>query len=142
MKADQGFSLMELMITVAIIGILVAVALPSYEAYVARGRIQEATTFLADARIKMEQYFQDNRTYATASIGTSGTTLNTTGTKYFTYAFGAAPTGTTYSITATGQASQSMSGYSYSINQANAKSSTVPGTTGTTCWLMKKGDSC
>lgn len=141
MVKNRGFSLIELLVAIAVVGILLAIALPNYQSYVLRGRIQEATTFLADARIKMEQYYQDNRSYTGATIGTAGTTLNTTGTKYFTYAL-VIPDGANYSITATGKASQSMTGYSYAINQANAKSSTVPGSVGATCWLLKKGDSC
>lgn len=134
---QRGFTLIELMITVVIVAILAAVALPAYNDYVARGKIQEATTTLSDARVKLEQHFQDNRTYA-------GATLNTAGTKYFTYALtvGGAPVGTAYAITATGLEAQGTSGYTYTINQDNAKSSTVPGGTGATCWLIKKGSSC
>src|SRR5690606_1858627 len=60
---NRGFTLIELMITVAIIAILAAVAVPSYQDYVRRGKVTEATATLAQFRIKMEQYFQDNQTY-------------------------------------------------------------------------------
>ena len=59
MPADRGFTLIELMITVAIIAILAAVALPAYSTYVTRARITDAVKGLSEMRLKMEQYFQD-----------------------------------------------------------------------------------
>jgi type IV pilus assembly protein PilE len=49
---------------------------------------------------------------------------------------------TTFTITATGLATQGMTGYEYTINQAGAKTSKAGGTTGTGCWLTSKGGSC
>lgn len=131
----HGFTLIEVMIVVAIIGILASVALPAYNDYVRRTKIQEATTTLAANRVRLEQFFQDNRTYV-------GGTLNTAGTKYFTYAFTVAPTASLYTITATGIAGQGMTGYSYTIDQNNTKTSNAEGTVGATCWLDRKGGSC
>ena len=58
--AQKGFTLIELMIVVAIIGILASIAIPQYSDYVKRGKAAEATSNLATLRIKMEQCFQDN----------------------------------------------------------------------------------
>src|SRR2546425_8114960 len=65
MQRPTGFTLIELMVAVAIVAILAAVALPNYTDYVRRGKIQEATSALLAMRVKTEQYFQDNRQYPT-----------------------------------------------------------------------------
>ena len=62
-KDERGFTLIEVMITVAIIAILAAVALPSYSSYIMRAKVTDAAKGLSEMRLKMEQYFQDQRTY-------------------------------------------------------------------------------
>ena len=72
MRSATGFTLIEVMITVAIVAILAAVAIPSYTSYITRSKIQEATTTLLAMRTKMEQYFQDHRlSWRSASAGYS-----------------------------------------------------------------------
>ncbi|MEM5550021.1 type IV pilin protein [Pseudoalteromonas sp. NEC-BIFX-2020_002] len=58
-----GFTLIELMITVAILGIIASVALPSYFEHVKRTARTEAVTALLDAANRQEQFFVDNRQY-------------------------------------------------------------------------------
>ncbi len=141
MRTERGFTLIELMITVAIIAILAAVALPSYSQYIMRARITEGVQSLSDMRLKMERFFQDNRTYVGACA------LNTVApppaaTPNFTYAC-ANLTATTYEVTATGTGT--MTGFVYFVDQANTRKTTgVPAgwTTSVSCWVLRKDGSC
>jgi len=136
---SSGFTLIELMVTIAIAAILAAVALPSYSDYVTRGKIPDATSNLAAKRVQMEQYFQDNHTYAGASACNS----DATSSKYFTFDCSVAGTATTYTLRATGTGS--MAGFVYTVDQSNTKATTgVPSgwTTNESCWVTRKDGSC
>lgn len=135
---SKGFTLIEVMIVVAIIGILASIALPNYSDYVLRGRAAEATSKLADLRVKMEQSFQDNRFYTCPTAAELAS-----GAQYFGY--GCATAGApamTYTLTATGAAAKGMTGFSFTINENNDKTSTFAGHSGPNCWLTSKGGSC
>ena len=142
-RTHRGFTLIEVMITVAIIGILSAIALPAYRDYITRGRIPEATSQLASKQVKMEQWFQDSRSYRAATgtdcyVGAS----DTTSSRFFTFTC-AASSATAYTITATGTGA--MTGFVYTVDQSGNKATTgVPTgwTTSTTCWVIKKGGVC
>lgn len=151
MKAQKGFSLVELMVVVVIIGILASVALPAYQDYVTRSKIPDATSALAAKRVAMEQYYQDNRTY----VGGPGCTADTTTSKYFSFACTAAapytlsvaPTALAYTIQAVGTGS--MAGFNYTIDQNNTMASTIVApapanwrATQAACWITRTGGVC
>jgi len=139
-RLQTGFTLIEVMITVAIVAILSMVAMPSYRDYVTRGNIPEATSRLATKQVQMEQFFQDNRTY----VGGTGCTADTTSSKYFDFSC-TGVTATTFTLTAAGKGS--MTGFGYTINQTGAKTtSAMPSGWSTpspnSCWATKKGGVC
>jgi type IV pilus assembly protein PilE len=142
-QSNAGFTLIEILVVVAIIGILAAVAVPSYTGYVQRGKIQEATSVLADARVKLENKYLDDRTYAGGGGAWACNGTAPTG-RYFTYS--CRGTATAYTIVATGVATENMGGFSYAVDQSNVRSSTFTSLSGwnnsTTCWVIKKGESC
>ena len=135
-----GFTLIEVLITIVIVSILSAVAIPSYRAYVIRGKIPEATSRLATKQVQMEQFFQDNRTY----VGGTGCASDTTSSKYFDFSCsGVSATG--FTLTATGK--DAMAGFSYTINQTGAKTTAGLPSGWTTpspnnCWATKKSGTC
>ena len=136
------------MITVVIVAILAAVALPSYRNYQYRGKIPDAISQLSAKRVKMEQYFQDNKTYLPPGGQTNAGDLDSATSKYFD--FSAKPggaesrTATGYTLTATGK--NAMAGFSYTIDQSGKKTSTVNGISGwsgsDSCWVIKEGGQC
>ena len=134
-KTQRGFTLIEIMVTVAIVAILAAIALPNYSAYVQRGKIGEAISNLAAMHMNMEQYFLDSANHSYAG---GPCTTPPTGT-YFTYSC-SIPTATTYTIVATGIASQGMSGFTYTIDESDNRQTTAfPGASGlpASCWYTK-----
>lgn len=135
MKRGLGFTLVEVLVVVAIVGILTAIAVPQYSQYVMRGKVTEATGALSELRLRAEKWFADNRTY----VGVSATIGNATN---FTYACVTAAA--TFTCTATGTGS--MTGFVFTINETNTRASTITGHTGwnnsTTCWITKKGMTC
>jgi len=146
MHRHSGFTLIELMVTIAIIAILAGVALPSYTQFVIRGKLQEASSNLMAMRTKMELYFQDNRSYVGACV--AGTTASLpAGLKYFTITCPVLDAGPPqrYVVQVDGIGGD-LTGLTMTIDQANVRRTvTVPaGWTlpSTNCWTTRKSGQC
>jgi type IV pilus assembly protein PilE len=129
-----GFSLIELLIAITIIGLLLGIAVPSYRDHLRRGAIEEALAEMSRGRVAIENYFLDNRMYTGAPLPPN--------TARFTFAWAMGePTATTYKIVATG--SGNVAGFSYTINETGVRT-TDSGSWGTNtgCWIIRKGGTC
>jgi len=129
--SQRGFTLIELMITVAIIAILAAIAYPSYTRYVQRGYRSEGLAMLNDAVARMERFYAQNNTYSNTTLALLGITNANSATGKYTLQ---APTttATTYTLTVVPQGTQANDTCgSLSIDQAGNKTSS---TTATNCF--------
>jgi len=139
MKRFNGFSLIELLVVVAIVGILAAIALPAYRDYVTRGKLAEAYSFLGAQRVKMEQYYADMRDYTTGCVAYPPATG-----KYFTLTCDTLAVNT-YRVVATGKASEGTGSFVFTIDQNNNRATTgVPAgwTAQAGCWIRNKTGDC
>lgn len=113
--ADAGFTLIEIVITILIVSILAAIAVPSYADYVLRGRLNGATAVLKSTRERLEQYYSDNRSYALPS-GACAIAAFADNDSKFTFACAVAGAGQQFTLTATGTGIAAA--FVYSIDQA------------------------
>ena len=141
-----GFTLIEVMVTVGIVAILAAVALPAYRDHVMRGRISEATSNLATMRVRLEQFYQDNRTYEDACEEETGIVPPDDDFTYSCLEVEEDLADTTFTAQASGVENGLMDGFTYTIDQSNARRTTaLPdgwGSVPQNCWVIKKGGIC
>lgn len=135
-----GFTLIELMIVIAIVSILVAVALPSYQSYIQRSKRADATNMLTHIANLQIQYFMENRAYGDVSdlglltTGCSGKVVSNDG--YYCVAITGTPT--SYTLTATPFPNSSQEGdkdcASISYDLSETKSSKNSDGNDSQCW--------
>ena len=96
----RGFTLIEMMVTVAIIGILAAIAVPSYQSHLKKGRRADAQAFMMDVANRQQQYLLDARTYATTTAQLNATPP-TSATNFYGFAITTVASPPAFTITAT-----------------------------------------
>jgi type IV pilus assembly protein PilE len=148
MRRVRGFTLLEMMIVLALIGILSAIALPQYNQYLLKTRLTEAFNQLSDYRVRLEQYYQDNRNYGPASSNCGVVMPTSPQVKYFSYTCTVDATQQQFLMTATSNAGAGMGAagsFVYTINQSDVKATTAfTGASGLPkqCWITTASSSC
>jgi type IV pilus assembly protein PilE len=104
MRREHGFTLIELMMAVAIIGILIAIAYPNYMEYLARGKRAEAKAALMEGAQRLERYFAVQGTYLDAANNLAAvfpTQVGEAGRPHYTIAASGNPSATRFVLRAT-----------------------------------------
>jgi type IV pilus assembly protein PilE len=138
-----GFTLIEILVVLAITAVLAAIAIPTYADHLRRGRITEALTRLADHRVRMEQFFLDHRRYDDGAGNCGHPPPPVGGADAFVIDCAAAAAG--YVVRATGVDAKGMRGFVYTIDHADAhRTPGVPdGWVGSDrCWVVRRDGSC
>lgn len=135
----KGFTLIELMIAIAIIAVLAGIAYPSYLNYTTNTRRAAATACVTELAQHMERFYTTNMRYTEAAGGAPAlpqTTCRNDLAAFYTFGFNGAPTATTYSLQAVPQgvqASRDDRCATLRLNQAGAKTQTGSASTAE-CW--------
>ena len=142
--SGRGFTLIEMLIAVTLLGIVAALAVPQYGAYVMRGRILDGFAKLADYRARMEQYFLDRRSYID-DAGNCGVAPPPTAASGDSFEVRCIATPRSYVYTAAGIAAKGMTGFVYTIDHADAHvtvSVPKPWLRTGDCWTFRPDGSC
>lgn len=132
----RGFTLMEIMVTVALVALLASIALPSYAAYVKRARIPPALVALSTYSLRMEQVYQDSGSY-----GTDACPAKVIDTPDFHMSCKPGKKGRSFVATVTG--SGQMEGYAFTIDQDGNRATVAhPKGGNASCWTSRGGASC
>jgi len=135
MRQQHGFTLIELMVAVAVVAILSAIALPSYSAYIFRSKIPAGLDGLATYQARMEQGYQDTGSYGTAA--SCAATIPAIANFTLACTLSSAGQGFTANIIGTGP----LVGVAYSVDQDGKRMTlTHPrGTPTQSCWSIRGG---
>ena len=130
MRAERGFTLVELMITLVILAIIVAIAFPAYTAYAQRARRADGTAALSKATMRMESWRANNATY------TGGTVAAESEQRFYDLAVVITGGGTGYTLTATGKGVQTQDDkcVTLTLNSQGTKGFTGSAADAAACW--------
>lgn len=148
---QRAFTLIEVMIVVAIVAILAAIAIPSYNEYIIRGRLVEMTNAMTTLQGDLQRYFNDNRTFANlpAPVVWPCTAPPSVANRYTLACVNipaAAPQPERFLITGTGAATGPLNGFTFTLDSRGMQSTTAAptGWVGAALpiarWCTKKGD--
>lgn len=135
-RSMGGFTLVELIIAVAVIGILAAVALPSYQSHIAASRRADAKSALLGVAQVMERYYTERGTYVGATLGSTGLYPSTSPQGYYTLSI-ASQSASAFSLTATragAQVGDKCGNYTYDQAGTKGVASASTGYTAAKCW--------
>jgi type IV pilus assembly protein PilE len=137
---QAGFSLVELMVALTIAAIIAAFAVPAYRDHALRSYLPEMSSGLQLSALRLEQYYQDNRSYRNGTA--CGITLPSS--ERFLFSCSVPPDGQSFLLTATGR--DAMAGFAYTIDQqGQTRTISLPAAWGTApldCWVMKRSATC
>jgi len=122
-KSARGFSLIDVMITVAIVGVLATIALPSYQSSVRKSNRGAAEAYLGDIAQRQQQYLLDQRSYASTEAALGLTTPGSVA-PFYTIAIGISagpPPAFTASATPIGSQTGDLSGQPLTLSNTGAK---------------------
>ena len=137
---QAGFSLVELMVALTIAAIIAAFAVPAYRDHALRSYLPEMSSGLQLSALRLEQYYQDHRSYRNGTV--CGITL--TSSERFLFSCSVPTDGQSFLLTATGR--DAMAGFAYTIDQqGQTRTISLPATWGTApldCWVMNRSATC
>lgn len=134
---QTGFTLIEMMVVIVIVGILASIAYPSYTEYVKRGNRTEGQALLSDAAARQERYFNQNNAYVTTAADISKLGMNLSSNKSATgkYVFSVSKVDGDggYTLTATQQFGDTKCG-NLTLTANGVRGATASGASASDCW--------
>lgn len=147
LRTAAGFTLIEMMTVVVIIGILIAIAIPNYQDYLLRSKLVDAGSTLSQIRVALEQYYQDNRSYPADKECRDivDKIAKQNNLKWFAYSCTVTEDLQGFTVKATGTPTGGTSAFAYTVDQLNNRETTALPTgwaSDTGCWITAKGQAC